>query len=139
MEEIGHRTDVLTFDGLGNEPRAYLDWLLGECIAEDVENDSVIEPAALDLMAQRLRTPLQFAEHLNRAFEAGLCTGQKPITADIVTLSPDFDDLEPRLTGLFGEGSCGPVPRRWRSAVSSTASSKRDGPASLPSGCAPQA
>ncbi|MYF77397.1 MAG: hypothetical protein F4174_08765 [Acidobacteria bacterium] len=100
MEEIGHRTDVLTFDGLGNEARAYLDWLLGECIADDVESDAVIEPAALDLMAQRLRTPLQFAEHLNRAFEAGLCTGQKPVTADIVeaTLSPDFDDLEPRLT-----------------------------------------
>lgn len=100
MEEIGHRTDVLTFDGLGGEARAYLDWLLGECIADGVGNDAVIEPAALDLMAQRLRTPLQFAEHLNRAFEAGLCTGQKPITADIVeaTLSPDFDDLEPRLT-----------------------------------------
>ena len=74
--------------------------LLGECIADDVETDAVIEPAALDLMAQRLRTPLQFAEHLNRAFGAGLCTGQKPVTADIVeaTLAPDFDDLEPRLT-----------------------------------------
>ena len=48
----------------------------------------------------RLRTPLKFAEHLNRAFEAGFHMGQKPITADIVaaTLAPDFDDLEPRLT-----------------------------------------
>ncbi len=100
MEEIGHRTDVLAFDGLGNEARAYLDWLLAECIADDVEIDTVIEPAARDLIAQRLRTPLQFAAHLNRAFEAGLCTGQKPVTADIVeaTLAPDFDDLEPRLT-----------------------------------------
>ena len=60
----------------------------------------MIEPAALDLMARRPRTPLRFAEHLSRAFEAGLCTGQKPVTADIVeaTPSPDFDDLEPRLT-----------------------------------------
>ena len=51
-------------------------------------------------MALRLSTPLQFAEHLNRAFEAGLRFGEKPITADIVaaTLAPDFDDLEPRLT-----------------------------------------
>ena len=51
-------------------------------------------------MAMRLSTPLQFAEHLNRAFEAGFRMGQKPITADIVaaTLAPDFDDLEPRLT-----------------------------------------
>ena len=47
-----------------------------------------------------LITPLQFAEHLNRAFEAGFRTGQKPVTAEIVTatLAPDFDDLEPRLT-----------------------------------------
>ena len=98
MEEIGHRTDVLAFEGLGEDTRAYLDWLLGECAEDGV--DTLIEPAALDLMAMRLNTPLQFAEHLNRAFEAGFRMGQKPITADIVaaTLSPDFDDLEPRLT-----------------------------------------
>ena len=100
MEEIGHRTDVLAFEGLGEDTRAYLDWLLGECAADGVDVDSFIEPAALDLMAMRLSTPLQFTEHLNRAFEAGFRMGQKPITADIVaaTLAPDFDDLEPRLT-----------------------------------------
>ena len=66
----------------------------------DTEVDSPTEAAALDAMAMRLNTPLQFAEHLNRAFEAGFRTGQKPVTAEIVTatLAPDFDDLEPRLT-----------------------------------------
>ena len=100
MEEIGHRTDVLSFEGLGEEGCAYLDWMLGECTGDDVDIDALIEPAALDLMALRLTTPLQFAEHLNRAFEAGIRMGQKPITADIAaaTLAPDFDDLEPRLT-----------------------------------------
>ena len=51
-------------------------------------------------MAFRLTTPLQFAEHLNRAFGAGFRTGQKHVTAMIVatTLAPDFDDLEPRFT-----------------------------------------
>ena len=99
MEEIGHRTDVLAFEGLGEDTRAYLDWLLGECAEDGVEVDTLIEPTALDLMAMRLSTPLQFAEHLNRAFEAGFRMGQQPITADIVaaTLAPDFDDLEPRL------------------------------------------
>ena len=100
MEEIGHRTDVPSFEGLGEEGRAYLDWMLGECTGDDVDVDVLIEPAALDLMALRLTTPLQFSEHLNRAFEAGFRMGQKPITAEIVaaTLAPDFDDLEPRLT-----------------------------------------
>ena len=100
MEEIGHRTDILPFEGLGEEARVYLDWLIGQCAGKDAAIDQIIETAALDLMAERLNTPLQFAEYLNRAFEAGFRTGQKPVTADIVeaTLAPDFDDLEPRLT-----------------------------------------
>ena len=100
MEEIGHRTDILSFEGLGEDARAYLGWLLGECIEADSDVGDLIEPAALDVMAMRLNTRLQFAEHLNRAFEAGFRTGQKPVTAEIVTatLAPDFDDLEPRLT-----------------------------------------
>ena len=100
VEEIGHRADILSFEGLGEDARAYLDWLLAECTEADTDVDALIEPAALDLMAIRLTTPLQFAEHLNRAFEAGFRTGQKPVTAEIVaaTLAPDFDDLEPWLT-----------------------------------------
>ena len=100
MEEMGHRTDILSFEGLGEDACAYLDWLLGECTESDTDVDTRIEPAALDLIALRLTTPLQFAEHLNRAFEAGFRTGQKPVTAELVatTLAPDFDDLEPRLT-----------------------------------------
>ena len=58
MEEIGHRTDVLAFEGLGEDTRAYLDWLLGECAEDGVDVDSIIEPEALDLMAMRLSTPL---------------------------------------------------------------------------------
>lgn len=100
MEEIGHRTDILSFEGLGEEARAYLNWLLQQCSDNEEIIGEAIEPAALDVMAERLNTPLQFAEHLNRAFEAGFRMGQKPITSDIIsgTLAPDFDDLEPRLT-----------------------------------------
>ena len=61
---------------------------------------AIIEPAALDLLAERLSTPLQFTEYLSRALDVGFRTGQKPITPELVsaTLAPDFDDLEPRLT-----------------------------------------
>ncbi|KIC39817.1 ATPase AAA [Ruegeria sp. ANG-R] len=100
MEEIGHRTDILPFEGLGEDVRKYLDWLLEECSEDGADVSDAIEPAALDLMAERLTTPLQFAEYLNHAFEAGFQIGQKPVTSDIVSasLAPDFDDLEPRLT-----------------------------------------
>lgn len=100
MEEIGNRTDVLPFEGIGEDTRAYLDWLLKACTVEGTDIDQMIEPAALDLLATRLSTPLQIAEHLSRAFEEGFRLGEKPITAEIVTatLAPDFDALEPRLT-----------------------------------------
>ncbi len=87
----------------------------------------------------RLSTPLRFAEHLNRAFEAGFRIGQKPITADIVTatLAPDFDDLEPRLTRQGYSAKVLAVPRPPKSGVSSTGNSTRAAPASSPTGCAP--
>ena len=99
MEEIGYRTDSLTLDGLAEESRAYLDWLMAACLAPGVAASDVIEADALDLLAERLSTPLQIAEHLNRSFEECFRIGQKPVTADIVvaTLSASFDDLEPRL------------------------------------------
>ena len=50
---------------LDEDTRAYLDWLLGECAEDGVEVDSLIKPAALDLMAIRLSTPLQFAEQFH--------------------------------------------------------------------------
>lgn len=54
---------------------------------------------SLSVDKDRATTPLQIAEHLNRAFEEGFRLGQKPVTPDIVTatLAPDFDSLEPRL------------------------------------------
>ena len=142
MEEIGHSTDVLSFEGLGEDARAYLDWLFGECTEAGVDIDTLIEPAALGLMALRLATPLQFAEHLNRAFEAGFRTGQKPVTAQIaaMTLAPDFDDIEPRVTRqgypvkVLAESS---MPSRAKSAVSLAASSTSDARGSWRTGCAP--
>ncbi len=131
---IGHRTDVLIFDGLGDETRAYLDWLIQECITDDTDIGSVITPEALNLIAEHMRTPLQFAECLNRSFEGGHLIGQKPITAEIVqsVLLPDFDDLEPRLTrqgdsvkSLSEQFHTRPA----KCAASSTASSNRAKPA----------
>ena len=79
---------------------AYLDWLLAECTAEGTDPRAMIEADALDFLAEHLTTTLQIAVHLTRAFEEGFRFGRKPITRDVVaaTLSPQFDDLEPRLT-----------------------------------------
>ena len=116
MEEIGHRTDILSFEGLGEDARTYLDWLLGECSEVGTDAGALIEPAALDVMAMRLNTPLQFAEHLNRAFEAGFRhrpetrhrrdrdshAGARLRRSGAAAYSP----------GLFAQGAGGSVPRQ---------------------------
>lgn len=102
MEEIGNRTTKLAFEGLGEERRAYLDWLIAGALAKDIELDDVIAENALALLAERLSTPLQFAEHLTRAFTEAFELGKKPVTRDIVeaTLSLGFDDLDARLARM---------------------------------------
>lgn len=99
MEEIGHRTTKFTFDGLGDQGRAFLDWLLAQCFAPDVDPSTAITAEALDLMAERLSTPLQFAEHLTRAFTDAFHLGAKPVSREIIeeTVSSGFDDLDARL------------------------------------------
>jgi len=52
-----------------------------------------------ELLAKKLRTPLQIDQHLKRAFEESFKSGEKPVTSDAVeaVLSPQLDDLEPKL------------------------------------------
>jgi hypothetical protein len=54
---------------------------------------------AIDILATKLRTPLQVRLHLTLALEAGYQTGEKPVTAELVetVLSRQLDDMEPTL------------------------------------------
>ncbi|SFL23479.1 hypothetical protein SAMN04488518_12511 [Pseudovibrio ascidiaceicola] len=62
----------------------------------------VIEEAAQDFLAERLSTPLQFAEHLNRAFTDAYRMGAEQVTREIVeeTISIGFDDLDAKLARI---------------------------------------
>jgi hypothetical protein len=99
MEEIGHRTTIISFNGIAGQQRPYIDWLLERTVAKGVVVGDVITDEALELLASRLGTPLQIEQYLTRAFEEGLRVGEKPITAQLVEtlLSPQLDELEPRL------------------------------------------
>ena len=101
MEEIGNRTVVFSLEGVTGSQREYIEWLLVSCARnKTLDVDAIIEPAALDLLASRLRTPLQIEQHLTLAFETGYQASEKPITEAIVesVLSKQIDDLEPTLT-----------------------------------------
>lgn len=99
MEEIGYRTNIFTLDGIAGSQREYIHWLLKTCMGKG-KPDDILTPEAIDLLATKLRTPLQVQLHLTLSLEAGYQTGEKPITAAVVesVLSRQLDDLEPTLT-----------------------------------------
>lgn len=100
MEEIGYRATVFSLDGIVGSQREYIEWLLSKCTKENTQLNDILEAAAVDLLASRLRTPLQIEQHLTLAFEAAYLFGEKPLTTAIVesVLSKQIDDLEPTLT-----------------------------------------
>jgi hypothetical protein len=63
-----------------------------------VKVDAILDPAAVDLLASRLRTP--FEQHLTLALETGYQASEKPVGEAIVdsVLSKQIDELEPTLT-----------------------------------------
>ncbi len=100
MEEIGYRSVVFEFDGMAGNQLAYIRWLLARCAGEGINIGDLIETAAVDLLASRLKTPLQIEQHLTLAFEEAYRIGDRPVTVQVVEsiLSRQLDDLEPRLT-----------------------------------------
>ncbi len=102
MEEIGHRTTKIEFGGLGQECGAFIDWLLKNCLEQGTNPNDVITADARAFLAEKLATPLQIVEHLNRAFTDTFRMGAETVTREIVeeTISAGFDDLDARLTRI---------------------------------------
>ncbi|TPG86000.1 AAA family ATPase [Pseudomonas caspiana] len=100
MEEIGARTDVFSLDGITGAQREYIDWLLRTCSGNEGACETILTDDAIDLLASKLRTPLQVQLHLALALEAGYQTGERPVSVAVIesVLSRHIDDLEPTLT-----------------------------------------
>ncbi len=81
--DIGYRTDIFTLDGITGSQREYIQWLLKTSTGKGKLED-ILTTEAVDLLAMKLRTPLQVQLHLKLAMEAGYQTGEKPITATLV-------------------------------------------------------
>lgn len=100
LEEIGLRTETFSLDGIAGSQREYLHWLLSTCTERPEGAAGLIGAEAIDLLASRLRTPLQIEWHLTQAFEAGYQAGETPVGTELVeaVLSRHLDDLESTLT-----------------------------------------
>lgn len=98
-EEIGARTTVFELEGIQGYQRRYITWLLEQC-ASEVDPTAIVTPEALELLAERLMTPLQMQHYLTRVLEQAYRFGEKPGTPALVhaTLAPDLHALEPTLT-----------------------------------------
>ena len=99
QEETGARATVFEFEGIQGHQRRFIGWLMEQC-APDVVPSDILAPDALELLAQRLLTPLQMQHYLPRMLEQAYRFGEKPVTTTVVntTLAPDMHALEPTLT-----------------------------------------
>ncbi|EFQ4791597.1 ExeA family protein [Salmonella enterica] len=98
MEEIGYRTRIFILDGITGSQREYISWLMSACM-EKGDAEDILTAEASDILASKLRTPLQIQQHLELAFEAGFQAGIKPVTGAVIdsVMSRQLDDLEPLL------------------------------------------
>jgi hypothetical protein len=87
-------------DGIAASKRQFVEWLLRECTKSGTDIYSIITEEAVDLLADRLLTPLQIEHHLTLAFEAAYMSGESPVSATVVEsiLAKDIDGLEQKLT-----------------------------------------
>jgi len=67
-EELGARTTVLELEGIQGHQRRSITWLLEQCAAA-VDPLDILTADALDLLAERLLTPLQIQHYLTRVLE----------------------------------------------------------------------
>lgn len=100
LEEIGSRTTVFNLDGIAASKREFIEWLLQECSKPDTDIYSIITEEAIDLLADRLLTPLQIEHHLTLAFEAAYLSGDSPVSETVIesVLAKDINGLEQKLT-----------------------------------------
>jgi type II secretory pathway predicted ATPase ExeA len=100
MEEVRFRTEVFSLDRITGSQREYIHWLLTCCSQGKTTSEFILTDDAIDLLATKLRTPLQVQRYLTLALEAAYQIGEKPVSYEIVEsiLSRQIDDLEPTLT-----------------------------------------
>jgi type II secretory pathway predicted ATPase ExeA len=84
MTEIGHRTKIFPFDGVADSRREFIEWLLDRCSDEKTSPEDILQPEAIELIAERSTTALQIHEHLTKVLEAGHATAERPISAALV-------------------------------------------------------
>lgn len=99
MEEIGGRTTILHMDGIRGSEKAYINWLLKQCLHKDTKSSDVFTDSAIDYMAESFSTPLQINHYAWNALVKAHQIGQKPVDLDTIQsiVSDDLNGMEAKL------------------------------------------
>lgn len=84
LSEIGHRTKIFTFDGVADSRREFIEWLLDRCSDDKTTPEEILQPEAIELIAERSATALQIHENLSKVLVAGHETAERPISPALV-------------------------------------------------------
>jgi type II secretory pathway predicted ATPase ExeA len=100
LEEIGTRSTIFDLDGIAASKREYIEWLLEKCSKPGTKTSSIMTEEAVDLVADRLVTPLQIEHYITLALEEAYKIGVKPVSYEVIesVISKSINDLEPRIT-----------------------------------------
>ncbi len=99
MEEIGARATTFTLDGIQKNKKGYINWLFKQCFQGKIKMETIIQPEAVECLADRLTTPLQMNQYLSLAMTEGYKAGVQPITEELVKsiLAYDLNCAEAQL------------------------------------------
>ena len=99
LEEIGARGSLFTLQGIQGHQTTFIQWLLKKCAQAKTAPTDLLTESAIELLGERLTTPLQIEQYLTVAFEEAYKAGQKPVAPEMINmiLSRGLDDLEPKL------------------------------------------
>lgn len=100
IEEVGARTEIFVLEGISNQKIEYIEWLLKKCLKSNAKTKDVIHENAINLLADRLATPLQIQHYLGLAFQEGHKIGQKIISSEVIEsiLSYSLNNIEAKLS-----------------------------------------
>jgi hypothetical protein len=89
---------MFELEGIQGHQRRYLTWLLAQCRPQGQPTE-ILTDEALELLAERLSTPLQIEHYLTLALEQAYRLGETRVTPEMVamTMAPDLHALEPTL------------------------------------------
>lgn len=99
LEEVGARAKFFELGNLGSNSASLIEWVLDNCSKDKIKPQDILTKEAINLLAERLITPLQIMHYLVNAIEKGYQIGEKPIRDETIKsiLSPDLNALEPNL------------------------------------------